>query len=760
MPVELVRRGGELGSLGKLFADSRRGRGAAALVTGSPGTGKSALLHAFTGRAAAAGALVLSALATPAETDLPYGVVGQLLSGTGRAARGGPHASVTGPAALHDALRGLDAARPVVVVVDDVHHADESSARCLLYLCGRLAGARVLVVLSGQRHAPASLPLAELFRHPRCTTLPLETLREDGVADFLRSPSAGAMEPVTAQRLAPHWHRFTGGNPRLLHALLDDHRDCDPVRPSRPVAGSAFRQAVAGCLRGAGETVTRTARALAVLADKTTLTLLARFLTESDRAVALSLDRLDAVGLLDGGRLRHEGVRTAVLQELTAEESCRLHSRAARVLYDDGAEPSAVAVHLLAADAGGATGTGPAWAAQLLAEAATQAMRSGRAGVAAQFLRAAHRAHGDAPRRDGVLEPLARAEWESDPAAVLRHLPGLERDLTAGRLDAARTVATAGLLLWHGRAAPVERAVTALGPTAWSRELAAVLAYVRPGAAGAQTVPDLDARAERVLASMIHGHAPPPPVAAVLATLLHAGRTERARQWCALTADVDRAETTPARLAVATAVAAVVHARTGSHDVAAAHAGRALSLLSPAAWGIAIGMPLSAAVRAATARNAHEEAARLLRIPVPEDMFRSWPGLHYLMARGRHLLAAGSHRAALADFHACRDLLADWGAEPRGAADWRAFAAKALRGLAADGQGGDPVAVLTRAERRVAVLAAGGCTNRAIAARLYVTPSTVEQHLTNVYRKLRLKSRADLAELVGAAARPAAAGTT
>ncbi|WP_198047890.1 helix-turn-helix transcriptional regulator [Kutzneria sp. 744] len=37
-----------------------------------------------------------------------------------------------------------------------------------------------------------------------------------------------------------------------------------------------------------------------------------------------------------------------------------------------------------------------------------------------------------------------------------------------------------------------------------------------------------------------------------------------------------------------------------------------------------------------------------------------------------------------------------------------------------------------------------GYTNREIAARLYVTPSTVEQHLTRVYRKLDVKRRKDL----------------
>jgi DNA-binding CsgD family transcriptional regulator len=51
---------------------------------------------------------------------------------------------------------------------------------------------------------------------------------------------------------------------------------------------------------------------------------------------------------------------------------------------------------------------------------------------------------------------------------------------------------------------------------------------------------------------------------------------------------------------------------------------------------------------------------------------------------------------------------------------------------------------LSDAELRVAALAALGHTNREIARRLYVTVSTVEQHLTRVYRKLRVTRRADL----------------
>uniref|UniRef100_A0AAU3GX71 AAA family ATPase n=1 Tax=Streptomyces sp. NBC_01401 TaxID=2903854 RepID=A0AAU3GX71_9ACTN len=53
-------------------------------------------------------------------------------------------------------------------------------------------------------------------------------------------------------------------------------------------------------------------------------------------------------------------------------------------------------------------------------------------------------------------------------------------------------------------------------------------------------------------------------------------------------------------------------------------------------------------------------------------------------------------------------------------------------------------AVLSDAERRVVELASHGYTNREISKRLYITVSTVEQHLTRVYRKLNVRSRVDL----------------
>lgn len=52
---------------------------------------------------------------------------------------------------------------------------------------------------------------------------------------------------------------------------------------------------------------------------------------------------------------------------------------------------------------------------------------------------------------------------------------------------------------------------------------------------------------------------------------------------------------------------------------------------------------------------------------------------------------------------------------------------------------------LTPSERRVAELAAKSMTNKAIAQALFVTPKTVEVHLSSVYRKLEIASRTELA---------------
>jgi ATP/maltotriose-dependent transcriptional regulator MalT len=63
----------------------------------------------------------------------------------------------------------------------------------------------------------------------------------------------------------------------------------------------------------------------------------------------------------------------------------------------------------------------------------------------------------------------------------------------------------------------------------------------------------------------------------------------------------------------------------------------------------------------------------------------------------------------------------------------------------------EAIAALTASERRVARMAADGLTNRQIANELVVTVKAVEWHLSHVYRKLGIASRANLSQTLGAA---------
>lgn len=56
---------------------------------------------------------------------------------------------------------------------------------------------------------------------------------------------------------------------------------------------------------------------------------------------------------------------------------------------------------------------------------------------------------------------------------------------------------------------------------------------------------------------------------------------------------------------------------------------------------------------------------------------------------------------------------------------------------------------LTPSEQRVARMAAEGQTNRDIAQRLFVTPKTVEVHLSHAYGKLAIRSRSELSRALG-----------
>jgi DNA-binding NarL/FixJ family response regulator len=96
-----------------------------------------------------------------------------------------------------------------------------------------------------------------------------------------------------------------------------------------------------------------------------------------------------------------------------------------------------------------------------------------------------------------------------------------------------------------------------------------------------------------------------------------------------------------------------------------------------------------------------------------------------------------------------RQLMAALGTFERiGAAPWARRAASELR---ATGQTRSRIGVsLTPQEREIAMLAAGGLTNKEVGQRLFLSPRTVSGHLHRIFPKLGITSRAALRDALNA----------
>jgi DNA-binding CsgD family transcriptional regulator len=85
--------------------------------------------------------------------------------------------------------------------------------------------------------------------------------------------------------------------------------------------------------------------------------------------------------------------------------------------------------------------------------------------------------------------------------------------------------------------------------------------------------------------------------------------------------------------------------------------------------------------------------------------------------------------------------------EQLGAAPWADRARRELEPRRATSSRG-PTAVLTTHERQVASLVGRGATNKEAAATLFVSPKTIDYHLSSIYRKLDIRSQTELALLL------------
>jgi len=718
--MTLVERDAELARLVELVGGTQLGRGGVAVVSGPATTGKTALLTRFAERVAD-DAVVLTATGSIAERDLPLGVLGQLSHHVEVSAeqRSGllAHLDDEGPLDARSMVEAcgvfldLAARRSVLVVVDDVQHADVPSVQCLLYLLRRVQASRMVLAFADSGHAHVRHPLlgSECARQSRCVRLPLTTLSVDGVRRLARERFGASIAEETVVRV----HGITGGNPLLTNAVLDDLE-------STGEPGEALAHAVGDCLHRGEPVALEVARGLAVLGAQATPDRLGKLLELAPAPLAHSLDELTTTGLLADCRFRHEAVRSAVLRELTAAVSGELHARAARLLHEDGASSWIVAEHLLSTSR-----PTERWAAPVLQSAADHAIAGRDTEAAARYLDLAHHCGGDDTRRAAIKAAITDLAWRSNPAAAQPHLTDLVSAVDSGVLPGRQAIALVRRLLWHGRydealeslrtwensgedadlATAVEQQITRLAltstyPPLLSRTRQSTVRPVNP--AGSLGVAPTDPRlqAASVLGSVLARGATPDAVALAeqvlqrsrlredepealestvlaLQSMLYAEKLDVAGPWCDRLLTERGVRTTPTWHAQLTAVRAEISLRMGDLPRARASAEEAMEILPVAGWGVGLGLPRATLIAACTRMGAHREAAEQVKARVPEAMLQTRYGLHYLHARGHHHLATEQHFAALADFLACGELMRTWGVDQPSLVPWRTSAAQA-----------------------------------------------------------------------------------
>ncbi|MFF3485072.1 AAA family ATPase [Streptomyces sp. NPDC002701] len=414
---------------------ARAGTGRLVLLRGATGTGRTALLEAAAEQAAQDGMRVLRARCSPDDTGLPFAAVRQLLAPAAEFAdtREVPDERVRG-AWLWRLLRSFTAGAPLLVTVDDVHLADDSSRRWLVDAARRVDRLPILLVVTerGQYDIDApSAGLAHTLSPALVRTLTLAPLGVDSATELVRADFG-----TVPQTWVDDCVRASAGSPLLLRALLDDLRGTLPAtvpKVSAALYPGGYQAAVSWWLDSAGPATAEVARALAALDDDAVPDEFADLLggvADADPArVAGWLTAMTRLGLLRPGadgrpRYAHPLLRDAVLSGWPVLRRRAAHRTAAEVMLRRGERAEAVAGQLLRTDA-----VGEAWVTGVLLDAAAIAVRDGRTADALPFLRRALDEPLPDDRRQRLLTELGSLEY-----ATVRSSAGIPRLAEAVRL--------------------------------------------------------------------------------------------------------------------------------------------------------------------------------------------------------------------------------------------------------------------------------------------------------------------------------------
>ena len=468
-----VGRRPRLDRLGSAWTDATAGRRRTVLVAGEAGIGKTRLAAQLATLAERDGGVVLAGrcdqhLGVPylplreavgrRMGDLPdqrlRGLLGRPAGELVRlwpelAWRLHPAPARTGPPAspyvlaeaLVDLLEAVADDGPLLLLVDDLHGADEASLALLRSLAHNPRPAGLLTLLTYRDDEPATregLPaaLADLLRGPGAELLTLDGLVAEEVA-ALAAATVGRPLGAGGAALAAVLRQRSRGNPFLVGELLRhlagtgglDGRDLAAVAAGPAVhdVPDSVRVVVGQRLARLGGPTQHVLAMAAVIGQRFDLAVLGRvvdlghdsLLSATDTAVAARLVE-ERPGQAGRYAFRHALVRDLLYQDLPAGERARAHRRVGEALE--------------AAAGGGATRLGELADHFALAGAGFAERAAGYAHRAAEQAAAGHGHEEAAHRYRQALAALDRSGADAAPADLERRcdlLLGLARAWTA-----------------------------------------------------------------------------------------------------------------------------------------------------------------------------------------------------------------------------------------------------------------------------------------------------------------------------------------
>ena len=429
-PAGLVERDGELAAIDAALRRLAAGEGGVLSFEGPAGIGKTRLLGELRARADAE---IRDARASVLEREFGFGVARQLLPSAPAATGDGLFAVLDG---LFRHTAELAAQRPLLLCIDDLQWSDTASLRFVAYLARRIAGLPILVATTIRTGEPDSdeLLLGEVGQDPATVAVQPKPLTAGGTADLV---SALLGDPDAA--FAAACQDVTAGNPLLLRQLLTALAteqvvpDAEHAASVRAIGPRAVSRTVLLRLARLPVPAPAVARAVAVLGEQPGLDAIAGLADVDEGAAADTIGALVRAEILSGeGSFVHPLIRDAVYNEVPAARRGLAHARAARLLEGLGASPERIAAQLMVAPP-----RGDAWVVERLRAAAEIAISRGapdaalahlqraqaeppapevrsalalELGIAAEYVRGTAAVEALQLARDGLTDPLARAQ--------------------------------------------------------------------------------------------------------------------------------------------------------------------------------------------------------------------------------------------------------------------------------------------------------------------------------------------------------------